>query len=202
MYAEHGQIDWSFYVAWVLIGTISLVLAGFLAFATIWSVGAVAEQALGETAAALVVSSLFGALLGAGIGIGQGLVLQTCGVNAIRWVAISVVAATIGLAIVFTPIFVLLDMEAIPQPVAGALLGLSLGLSLGVGQWFVLRAHMARASLWVPAIALALMVGFVVGLPLGGEGREWLSLGVISLLSAAISGLGMVWLRRQPTVAL
>jgi hypothetical protein len=41
-----------------------------------------------------------------------------------------------------------------------------------------------------------------IGLPLGGEGREWLSLGVIGLLIGAITGLGMVWsLRCQATVA-
>jgi hypothetical protein len=79
------------------------------------------------------------------------------------------------------------------------LIGLSLGLPVGAGQWFVLRTHVAHASLWIPVIALALLVGFVVGLPLGGEDREWLSLGVTSLVSAAISGLGMAWLTGSHT---
>ena len=75
-------------------------------------------------------------------------------------------------------------------------------LPLGIGQWLVLRQRNLLAGEWVLISSLAFVVGMVIGLPLGGEGREWLSLGVIGLLVGAITGLGMVWsLRRQAALA-
>jgi hypothetical protein len=39
----------------------------------------------------------------------------------------------------------------------------------------------------------------MVGLPIGGENREWLSMAVIGLLVGAITALGMVWVLRRKT---
>jgi zinc transporter ZupT len=78
-------------------------------------------------------------------------------------------------------------------------MALSLGLSIGVVQWQMLKPHVAQAQLWVPICIAAFFIGFAVGLPLSGEGREWLSLGVVALLTAVFTGAGMVWLARRET---
>jgi NhaP-type Na+/H+ or K+/H+ antiporter len=78
-------------------------------------------------------------------------------------------------------------------------IGVSLGLAIGIGQWLTLRRLGNRANLWPLISTLALVFALMVGLPLGGEGRKWLSLGVIGLLAGTISGLGMMWLTRRQT---
>jgi hypothetical protein len=60
---------------------------------------------------------------------------------------------------------------------------------------------MAQAQLWVPICILAFFIGFVVGLPLGGEGREMLSVGTVAVLTAVLSGAGMLWLMRSGETA-
>jgi hypothetical protein len=60
----------------------------------------------------------------------------------------------------------------------------------------MLKPHMAQAQLWLPICVVTFLIGFVVGLPLGGEGREWLSIGVVAVFTAVLSGAGMVWLVR------
>jgi len=56
-------------------------------------------------------------------------------------------------------------------------------------------------ALVVGAIFGAFFIGFAVGLPLSGEGREWLSLGVVALLTAVLTGIGIVWLARDGKTA-
>jgi len=203
MNTEQRQFDWIFYGQWVLAGTVALVVAGMLAFATIWSVGEVVERAWGETAAAFTAGGLFGALLGAGIGIGQALLLQRRGINAARWIGASVIAAAVGMAIAWTIVFIFLDADTMPEVVTGVMISIAAGLPVGVAQSVVLRPHVSNTSLWIVVSTLAFLIAFVAGLPLGGEGREWIALGTIGLLSATISGLGMVWLlRQQPAAAM
>lgn len=203
MNTEQKQFDWIFYGQWVLAGTVALAVAGMLAFASIWSVGAVVERAWGETVGAFTAGGLFGALLGAGIGIGQALVLQRRDVNAARWIGASIITAAVGMAIAWTLVFIFLDVDAMPEAVIGVVMALAAGLPVGIAQSVVLRPHVSNPSLWIVVSTLAFLVAFVAGLPLGGEGREWIALGTIGLLSAAISGLGMVWLlRQQPAAAM
>lgn len=88
------------------------------------------------------------------------------------------------------------------------LLGLALGPVLGFAQWLVLRGHVRRAGLWMPANALAWAFGMVVvfvGADLifaGGFVPVDLLLLVPTLAVAgagagAIHGLALVWLLRS-----
>jgi uncharacterized membrane protein len=40
---------------------------------------------------------------------------------------------------------------------------------------------------------IAFILAFSVGFALGGEGREWIALGGMGLISGVITALGMVW---------
>ena len=84
---------------------------------------------------------------------------------------------------------------------AAVTIALSLGLSLGIVQARLLTKHVAQPQLWIPICSAAFLVGLVVGMPLGGEGRELLSIGVVSVLTAVLSGAGMLWLLQDKRAA-
>ena len=194
--------DWMFGWQWLVACAIGLFVGGLIAFASIWSVGAAVEEAAGEMAAYLTIGAMFGAIIGLSANIGPGLLLQSRGIPAARWVLASVVFSAIGMAIGIALVFIFMDPENTSEAVTGAVIGIFLGLPLGIGQWLALRQRGLLAGEWVLISSLAFVIGMTIGLPLGGEGREWLSLGVIGLLIGAITGLGMVWsLRRQATLA-
>jgi len=193
--------DWSFGLRWLVACALGLFFGGMLAFASVWTLGEIVERAAGETAAYLTVGALFGSIIGLGASIGPGLILQNRGIPASRWIVASVVAGAIGMATGFAFVFTYLDPETMPQALTAAVIGLSLGLPLGLGQWLALRRYSLLAGEWVLVSSLAFVVGLLVGLPLGGEGREWLSLGIIGLLVGAITGLGMVWSLRRQTLS-
>jgi len=196
------KFDWTFGLQWVAACSLGIVLLGMLAFASIWSVGEVVEKALGETAAFIAVGTLFGALFGLGASGGTGLLLRKKGISAARWIAYSVIGGALGGMIGFGVTLSLLDAEALPEVVTGLVVGVSLGLPMGIGQWLVLRQVGDGANAWPVISTITYVLALMIGLPLGGEGREWLSLGVIGLLAGAISGLGMMWLlRKQPALA-
>lgn len=61
---------------------------------------------------------------------------------------------------------------------------------VGYGQCLVLRKEGVLAGVWLQSALAAFVLAFVVGLPLGGEGREWLSAGVIGLVIGVVDRLG------------
>lgn len=196
------QFDWIFGLQWLATSAVGMIVGGMLAFASIWTVGEAVEKAAGETAAYFAIGALFGAIIGVSASIGPGLLLQSRGIPAARWILASAVSCAIGMAIGITLIFIFMEPESMPEAATGVVLGIFLGLPLGIGQWLVLRERGLLAGEWVLISGLAFVIGMTIGLPLGGEGREWLSLGVIGLLIGAITGLGMVWsLRCQATLA-
>ena len=186
----------TFFLQWVTAVTVTMILAVMGAFASMWSIGEVVQQAWGNVAMALMVGAIFGGLLGLGISLGQALVLRSYGIPFGRWLGQAVLAGAVGMAIGFTVIFSLFDMDNMPQVAAGLAMALALGLPIGLVQWRLLKPHIAQAQLWVPIFTVALLIAFMVGLPLGGEGREWLSVGVVALLTGVLSGAGMMWLLR------
>ena len=192
----------TFFVSWVTAVTVTMILATMGAFISMWSVGEVVQQAWGDLAMALVVGAIFGALIGVGVGLGQAIVLRSHGIHFGRWFGQTALAGAVGMAIGFTVIFSFFDMNNIPEVATGVTMALSLGLSIGVVQWQMLKPHVAQAQLWVPICIAAFFIGFAVGLPLSGEGREWLSLGVVALLTAVLTGAGMVWLARRETIVM
>lgn len=204
LYAEVGMLNLkrgTFLAKWVTAVTVTMIVAVMVAFVSMWSIGEIVQQAWGDLAMALVVGAIFGGLIGLGAGLGQALVLRSQGIPFGRWLGQTVLAGAVGMAIGFTVIFSFFDMENMPQVVAGLAMALALGLPIGLVQWQMLKPHMAQAQLWLPICVAAFLIGFVVGLPLGGEGREWLSIGVVALLAAVISGAGMVWLMKGGATA-
>jgi len=186
----------SFLIQWVTFVTITFSLAMWAAFASIWTVGEIVENALGETATAFVVGGLFGALIAGGASIGQGLVLARQGISPGPWILRTCVAGIIGTAIGMTVAVTFMDMDSMPEAMIGIHFGLSAGVPIGQVQSQLLKEQLNQPRLWILICAIAFALGFAVGLPLSGEGRAWLSIGTIALLVAIISGTGMVWLSR------
>ena len=88
-----------------------------------------------------------------------------------------------------------------------ALMGLVAGTILATPQWLVLRRHVRRAALWVPANALAWVPGMVMAFVAAdfifstSGGVSAVALAVVSLAAigavvGAIHGLVLVWLMR------
>lgn len=191
----------TFLVQWVTAVTITMILATMGAFVSMWSVGEVVQEAWGEVAMGLVVGAIFGGLLGVGFAFGQAIVLRSQGISFGRWLGQTVLAGAVGTALGFTVMFNLFEPDALPEIVTGVMIALFVGLPIGVVQWQMLKPHVAQPQLWVPITTMAFLIGFAVGLPMSGEGREWLSIGVVALLTAAISGVGMVWLMKSGETA-
>ncbi len=89
-----------------------------------------------------------------------------------------------------------------------ALMGLVAGAILGTPQWLVLRRHVRRAALWVPANALAWVPGMVLAFVAAdfifsaSSGVSTIVLVIATLVAigavvGAIHGLALVWLRRR-----
>jgi len=177
---------------------VGFAAASLLAFPLMWGVADVIEEALGAGVAMVTAGALFGAFIGAGLGIGQWLVLRSevSGMNG--WIPASIIAGAAGLAAGFAIFVPFVDDETVPEVLVGLMFGAILGLALGIGQSLILRRQMGQAGWWVLFSTVALAAGMGVGLPLGGEGREVISLGSMALVIAAVSGIGMVWLLRQP----
>jgi hypothetical protein len=199
MNRKQAHLDWALGLAWLVTCAVGVAIGGRIAFATIWSVGELVDNV---AAAALAAGGLFGALFSLGVAIGPGSLLQWKGISAARWLATSAIAGTLGTAVGFALAFGLFDGESMSVLAFGLFIGLSLGLPLGIGQLLVLPNRGGSALVWPLITAAAFVLAFVMGIPLGGEGREWLSLGVIGLVLGGLTGLGMVWLlRRQTAVA-
>ena len=186
----------SFFWQWVTAVTITMFLATMGAFVSMWSIGEIIQRAWGDVAMALVAGAIFGGLLAGGLSIGQAVVLARQRIKPVPWVLRSLIAGMVGMAIGMTVAFTFMDMETMPEAFIGIHFGLSVGVPIGQVQSQLLRQHVAQARLWILICTVAIAIAFAIGLPLSGEGREWLSIGVLALLTAVLSGAGMVWLLR------
>jgi hypothetical protein len=186
----------SFYLQWVAAVSIALFIGIFAAFMSMWSVAEVIEQAIGETAAALVAGGLFGAFIGAGASLGQAFSLRNAGLPLGQWVVRSIISGAVSMAFTITMAFNLTDMETMPEVVAGLIIGSSVGLPIAIAQWQLLKQHVETAVLWIPVTAAAFTIGFAIGMPLSGEDTGWLAIGAIAIITAVITGAGMLMLFR------
>jgi hypothetical protein len=165
-----------------------------LAFVTMWTVGDFLEPVLGDVPTFILIGGFFGALIGAGAGLGQALLVQGLGLAPGRWLIGTIIAGALGPAFALGLAFSLSDMEDTPDLVAGLLMGFSTGLPIALVQWQLMKGKISDAHNWIPICTASFLIGFGVGLPLGGENTAWLSLIVMSLLIAIISGAGMLML--------
>lgn len=191
----------AFFLQWVTAVTVTMIMAVMAAFVSMWSIGEWVAQAWGELAGGVVAGSIVGALLGTGLGAGQAIVLRAQGIPFVQWWGRTVLAGAVGMAIGFATMSALFDLNDVPQTAAGLVMALSVGLPVGLVQWPMLKAQAPQAQLWPLICITAFLVAFMVGLPLGGEGREWLSVGTVALLTAIVTGAGFVWLARGGKMA-
>jgi hypothetical protein len=199
MNQEQSTYDWMFGLQWLLACAAGVVLLGMAAFFSMWSIGEAVAGVWGETAGAVIAGVIFGTLFSLGASIGPGLLLQGKGVPARKWVAYSVFGGAIGGGLLFTVIAASQIAEDMPEALSGLVLGLLFGGLVGFGQWLALRETAVPADAWLVISPMAFIAAFSIGLPLGGEGREWLSIAAVSLILSALTAAGMVWLQGKTT---
>lgn len=186
----------SFFLQWVVAVSVALFIGVFAAFMSMWSIGELVEQAIGESAAALVAGGLFGAFIGAGAGLGQAFSLRNQGLPLGQWVVRSIISGAVSMAVGFTLAFSLTDMDTVPEVVAGLFIGTSVGLPMSLTQWQLLKPYFKPAALWIPVSTAAFTIAFAIGLSLSGEGRGALAIGTTAILAAVLTGAGMLVLIR------
>jgi hypothetical protein len=137
-----------------------------------------------------------GLIIGASIGIAQGLVLRRRIGSTGWWVLVSSVGFGVGKA----------AGEAVangmPTAVAHGLSGAVIGVSVGVAQWLVLRRHVSRAKWWVVTTIAAWAVGWsLISLAEDSAGLSTLMIYVVGGIGAALAGIitgtALIWLWRS-----
>ena len=140
-----------------------------------------------------VTGALMLAIVAAGIGIGQAVVLEIWLGFRIRlpWIIMTVISWVIAaLALGFV------------QPTGVGtflLLKLVFGAAVGLGQVLVLRGYVSRAALWVAVSAVSLMAAESISLL--GPGFSILMVPASALIYGTLSGPGIVWLVLKDTLA-
>lgn len=147
-----------------------------------------------------------GAIGGAIVGLAQALILgQRSKTVALWWLLASIISwsligASNGAIGWMAPGTLRLE----PRIIFGLLNGLQVGALLGIGQWFVLRAQLKKASLWIPLSAGAWTIGLPIGWGVGGVLRqatnlflsEVVGLAVAWLAIASMTGIALIWLEK------
>ena len=182
--------DWNLGWQWLVSSAVGTAVLGLAAFASMWSVGETVEAAAGITLGALVTGGLFGALFALGANIGPGWLLHRRQLNGRRWVLNSIVAGLVGAAAGFAIAFTFFD--SLPDFAGALFLALFLGLPVSLVQSRTLQQQGVSAPTWPLIGTSAYLLALLIGISLGGEGREWISLGTTGLILGAITGLGMM----------
>lgn len=216
------KLDWSLWRQWVmanvigeLIGLGGTALIGVTVFTQI-------EMTPSPVALALVMVLAGTFLEGVVVGVLQWVVLHKA-VQQMRWqkwVTATAVGAFIAWLLGMIPSTLMAMAEtqevSVPSPeinnwvVLGlaAVMGLVLGPILGLPQWWVLRQYVRRAGWWIPANAVAWMVGMVLVfagtsfIPEEGITAAIVlviltALLLVGVFVGAIHGLVLVWLLNQ-----
>ncbi|MCH8876689.1 MAG: hypothetical protein IIA89_07670 [Chloroflexi bacterium] len=222
MNTERAQVGWGFWLGWVLASTVGgavgvavggLTLFIFVAFAVDADLDVVGKTLLGAVGFAV-----FGAVIGASLGIAQWLVLRRqvsepassaspwpfswrllweSDLGIAQWLDARVIpllrrtwvlASTVG-GTVGVAVGGTVG-EVVGGAVGVAVAATVIGASLGIAQWLVLRRQVSRAGWWV----LASTVGFVATFAVTSA----VSFVVGGAMGGAITGAVLVWLLRQP----
>jgi hypothetical protein len=191
-------------LAWFL----TVTPAEFLGFI----VPAVAGALTVDSAVALPVLLVAGAVEGAVLGTGQALVLRRAvpAVNTRHWVTATAAAASFAYLAGLAPSTWAAQLSSRPPwllwPAAGVL-GLALLCSIGFAQWLVLRRHVPRSGRWIATTAGAWLLGLAVFLgatmPLWQPGQSLpatIAIGVLGgfLMAATTSAVTALAVRRLP----
>ena len=185
--AKRVHLGWGFWLLWVLASTVGSITGLFVGI-----VGSDVSEVL-EAIPPNYGEAGFWAVVGAGVGIFQWLVLRWRVCRSGWWVLASIlglaVAAVLAMAMGFAG-----DDPYTPSHIARVLVvG---GAMAGIMQWFVLRRQVSRAGWWVLASTagwavwgqVALGTIFPLGVAIVGGG----------FVLGGITGLALVWLLRQP----
>lgn len=176
---------------WTWFGTVTLAeLVGFCVPLVVGA-GTVDAAPWVATPALLVAGAVEGAVLGAG----QARVLRRAVPELAvgDWVAATAGAAAFCYALGLLPSLAA-DVWATWSPavlaVVTGVLGLALLAAMGTAQWWVLRRHVPRAGLWIPATALAWLVGLgafvAIATPLWAPGQPTVLILVIGVAAAVV----------------
>jgi hypothetical protein len=169
------QWEWKLWLQWVIANAVSetvglgttLLIGAFLLVNAEPPIGALPAAALGVLAGTVIEGSI--------VGTAQWLVLRRP-LEKMRW-RTWVLATALGACVAWTLgmipstlLFTGADSGAaapgeMSDPMIytlAAAMGIALGAILGAAQWLALRRHLPKAGWWIPANALAWMLGMVV----------------------------------------
>ena len=209
---------WKLWLQWILANAIgetvglgtSLLIGAFLLVQAEPIIGALAAAALGVLAATVIEGSV--------VGTAQWLVLRRP-LEQMRW-RTWVLATALGACVAWTLASPLLftgpesgaaapgEMSDLMIYTLAAAMGIAEGSILGAAQWLALRRHVPRAGWWIPANALAWMLGMVVVflgtsfIPAQGITLPVALILLLFVVAAgavvgAVHGLVLIWLLHQ-----
>lgn len=167
--------EWKLWVQWVVANVIgetvglgaTLLLGAFLLVQAEPTIGALPAAALGVLAGTVIEGTV--------VGTAQWIVLRRP-LKRMRW-HVWVLATALGAFVAWTlgmiPSTLLFtspdsgsaapgEMSDLMIYTLAAAMGIALGTILGAAQWLALRRHVPKAGWWIPANALAWMLGMVV----------------------------------------
>jgi hypothetical protein len=213
-----AQWDWKLWFQWILANAASetvglgttLLIGAFLLVQAEPTIGALPAAVLGVFAGTVIEGSI--------VGTAQWLVLRHP-LEKMRWHK-WVLATALGACIAWTLASPLLftgpdsgaaapgEMSDLVIYTLAAAMGIALGAILGAAQWLALRRHLPKAGWWIPANALAWMLGMVVvflGMSFIPPEGITVPVGLILLLFVvaagafvgAVHGLVLIWLLHQ-----
>ena len=162
---ERERVGWGFWMRWVAVTAVGVSASSyaFMYASDVWNHAVDLTPRVDE----LVGFSLLLAVLGAGVGVMQWLVLRRQLSQAGWWVLASMAGAVVvgvGLAADWAYDVVMGDERfsiARPEPAIAATVALA---SIGPMQWLVLRRQVSRAAWWVLANAVGLGGGYLLGI--------------------------------------
>lgn len=190
--------DWRLYRHWVLATTLG-ELVGFLAPAIAGVVMTRVVHGLEGFVApilTLVVVVAAGSLEGAALGFAQWLVLRRAlpVIGWRQWTGATALAGVLAWVLGMTPNTLVdaLGLGTGALVAAWMLVAPGLLLAIGTAQWLVLRRHVARAVLWIPANVLGWILGLAatfLGVALITETMPFIVAVAIGVASGVVMGL-------------
>jgi hypothetical protein len=168
MDARLTRVGWGFWLQWVLASTVGGIVGN-----------SVATSSARNWAAA-------GALMGAGMGIAQWLILRRRIPQAAWWIPATTAGGALGLAVG-------MDLSTRGVFVCGPFSGgVWVGALTGILQWLALAGRVSRSGWWVLASILAWGVGWNVGFVIAPETAA--GAGLTFVVTGAVTGLALIWL--------